>query len=375
MWIKIEPLKGRTQAAKETQAITELDQRYGHISFDTLKTLPECPKCNHKPRCEACEKGKATKQPAKRDGTIRTSRPLERLHADLVGPITPTTPSTQYRHLLVVTDDYSRYVATKPLRTKNETTEELIEIINALEKATTHQVTQIQADWGGEFRNKELAIELKQRGITLKETVPRHSETNAIAERANRTIFTMSRVAIIASKLPKSLWDKASAWAAYTKNRLPHKSLPEGKIPVELLLNRDPVKTRSNLRPFGQRVLCFDYNVKDKLSARSWEGRIVGYTLTHGTYQVMTPAGSFKLAKNPTPIQDDEPPESESEEENPTLETTQGILEETAPPQSGESGTIPIPATMPEPPPAPRKKRRTAAEWEEKVGSRFSMRE
>ena len=159
-----------------------------------------------------------------------------------MGPIKPVTAPTQYKYLLVVTDDYSRYVITKPIRTKDETTNELIAIINALEKATTHHVAQIQADWGGEFRNKELAKELQQRGITLKETVPRHSETNGIAERTNRTIFTMSRTAILASgDLPKSLWDKASAWAAYTKNRLPHKSLPDQKTPAEILLDREPV--------------------------------------------------------------------------------------------------------------------------------------
>ena len=102
-------------------------------------------------------------------------------------------------------------MVTKPLRTKDETAKALITRINALEKAVVHKVSQIQADWGGEFRNKELGKELTQRGITLKETVPRHSETNAVVERANRTIMTMSRTAIISAELPKSLWNKAAA--------------------------------------------------------------------------------------------------------------------------------------------------------------------
>ena len=54
--------------------------------------------------------------------------------------------------------------------------------INALGKATTHYVLQIQADWGAEFRNKEVSDQLQQRGITLKATLHRHSETNAVAE-------------------------------------------------------------------------------------------------------------------------------------------------------------------------------------------------
>ena len=305
MWITPEESHADIKKADKMEEAREMHERYGHISYDTLSTLPEFPKIKERPRCESCEKGKAKKPPARNHGIIRTTRPLERLHADLVGPIKPTTPSTQYKYLLVMTDDFSRYVATMPISTKDETTDALIEIINVLEKATIHQVSQIQADWGGEFRNKALASELKQRGITLKETVPRHSETNAIAERINRTILEMSRTAIIATNgtLPKSIWDKASAWAAYTKNRVPHKSL-KGKTPIELFLEKDPVKARSNLRPFGQTVTCYDYEVRasDKLAPRSWEGQLVGYTTSFGTYQVMTPSGAFKIVKNPVPV-------------------------------------------------------------------------
>jgi len=149
----------------------ELHDRYGHILYDTLKNLPEYPKsAGAPPRCKACEKGKATKPPVPESkvGPIRTTKPLERIHCDLVGPIKPPTPAKQYQYLLVVTDDYSRYMSAKPLRTKDETSDALVEIINILKKASEHLVKHIQADWGGEFRNKDLQIELRQRGIQLK---------------------------------------------------------------------------------------------------------------------------------------------------------------------------------------------------------------
>ena len=76
----------------------------------------------------------------------------------------------------------------------------------------------------------------------------------------------MSRTAVLASGLSKSLWDKAAAWAAYTTNPLPHETLPDQKVPAEIVLDRGPIKARSNLRPFGQKVSCFDYDIKDKLS-------------------------------------------------------------------------------------------------------------
>jgi len=173
---------------------------------------------------------------------------------------------------------------THAIPTKGDTGDALIIIINKLEKAVSsvHErpihLSQIQADWGGEFRNSKSITELNQQGITLKETVPRHSETNAIVERANRTILEMSRIGLIAAGLPKGLWDKASDSAAYTKNRLPHKALG-GKTPIEIILAKDPVNERKNLHPFGQKVTYYDYEVKDKLSARSYEGRIIGTLL------------------------------------------------------------------------------------------------
>jgi len=304
LWIKPEEKKVSKVATQDD--IRAMHERYGHISYSTLKLLPEYPKSytGENPRCEACEKGKATKPPAPRQPIIRTQRPLGRLHADVVGPIEPVTPGTQFRYLLVVTDDFSRYMITKPLRKKSDAADALIEIINALEKATSLTVKAIQADWGGKFRNKDLREELSQRGITSKETLPGHNETNAVAKRANRTILVMSQTALIAAKLPRGFWDRASNWAAYTKNRVPHKTL-KGRTPIETLLGKDPVQERLNLRPFGQPVICFNYKVaaSDKLAPRSYEARIIGYTSTFGKYWTIDKTGKQRLAKDPKPTQ------------------------------------------------------------------------
>jgi len=182
---------------------------------------------------------------------------MERIHADLIGPIKPSTPSKEYKYLLNIIEDHSRYITVIPLRAKKDAGNALIKVINEMEAATHLRLSKIQADWGGEFRNQELETELQQRGITLKPTIPRHSETNAIIERANRTILEMSRTALISAKLPKGLWDKASDAMAYTKNRVPYKTL-QGKTPIEVFLQKDPVKERANLRPFGQQVICYD---------------------------------------------------------------------------------------------------------------------
>ena len=105
------------------------------------------------------------------------------------------------------------------------------------------------------------------------------------------------------------------------KNRLPHKSLLDFKTRAEILLNRDPVKARSNLRTLRQKVLCFDYEIRasDEIKPSGWKGRIVDYTSSFRVYAVISPEGRFKIVKNPTLIESDTPSGSESENEQSTI--------------------------------------------------------
>ena len=118
----------------------------------------------------------------------------------------------------------------------------------------------------------------------------------------------------------KGLWGDAIKWAAYTKNRIPHESLT-GMTPTEILLLKE-VPTRNNLRPFGQRVMIHIY--KDQREGGRWapraqEARIIGYTETHGVYQVITPTGKRLISKNPTPIREE--PEETSQTITPEIPT------------------------------------------------------
>jgi len=160
---------------------------------------------------------------------------MEWIHTNLIGPIKLSTPSKEYRYLLNIVEDHSRYIISIPLRPQRDAKDALIKVINEMKAATNLRLSQIQTNWGGEFRNQDLEIEL---GIVLKPTIPKHSKTNAIIKRANRTILTMSRTALIAAGLPKGLWDKVSDAIAYTKNRVPHKTI-RGKTPIEIFLHKE----------------------------------------------------------------------------------------------------------------------------------------
>lgn len=64
---KDEEVKIRKTSGRELAK--DIHERYGHISYNTLRTLPEFPKeVQENLRCEACEQGKTTKPPAKQSG-------------------------------------------------------------------------------------------------------------------------------------------------------------------------------------------------------------------------------------------------------------------------------------------------------------------
>ena len=66
----------------------------------------------------------------------------------------------------------------------------------------------------------------------------------------------MARTAMISANV-KGLWDDAIQWAAYTKNRIPHKTLGKQQCPIEVLFGKS--LNRENLRSFGQQVMIYVY--------------------------------------------------------------------------------------------------------------------
>ena len=161
LWVKPDDLEKRMTILKvDSNKLQELHERYGHISFSSLKKLPKAkdilPVEFAKAECIPCIKGKSTKPAARpSDTNIRTQETLERIHCDLIGPM--ETEWLGKKYVLTIIDDFSRYYIAIPMRAKSDTTEVLKQAIKGLELATGgRKVRTIQADWGGEFKNRAL---------------------------------------------------------------------------------------------------------------------------------------------------------------------------------------------------------------------------
>jgi len=72
--------------------------------------------------CQVCAENKLTRQPKSEDITPRhATKPLERVHADICGPIEPTSREG-HKYLINFVDEYTSMLFVYTLRKKNEAT-------------------------------------------------------------------------------------------------------------------------------------------------------------------------------------------------------------------------------------------------------------
>lgn len=100
--------------------------RLGHINTEAMNTMlskgfvtgiPDIQIL--KETCVSCLLGKQTRKPFPQATSYRATQPLELVHGDLCGPISPPT-SGQKRYVFVLIDDFTRYMWSILLEEKSE---------------------------------------------------------------------------------------------------------------------------------------------------------------------------------------------------------------------------------------------------------------
>nr|GFC04435.1 retrovirus-related Pol polyprotein from transposon TNT 1-94 [Tanacetum cinerariifolium] len=111
-------------------------RRLSHLNFDTINLLSKNDIVVGLPKlklikdhlCSSCELGKAKRNSFHTKLTSSSKRWLHLLHMDLCGPMRVASINGK-RYVLVIVDDYSRYIWTHFLRSKDETPEVLIDFL------------------------------------------------------------------------------------------------------------------------------------------------------------------------------------------------------------------------------------------------------
>lgn len=264
-------------------------KRLGHLNKDYLtKTSKQTsigPVSDFS--CEVCLKNKSTRN-ISRSTPIKATRPLEKIHSDIAGPITPISLGGN-KYVITFTDDYSRYSWVNFMNEKSECLNMFQIFKKAVETEFSRKIAFLHCDNGGEYSSNAFKRFAHQEGIQIQYTVPHTPEQNGVAERLNRTLFDMTRCFLNDTpRLPKSLWAEMVRTSCYIKNRLPTAANHKFQSPYEKLFRRQP--EISHLKIIGS--TCYNHQtgkISGKLNERSSEGLLVGYE-TSNIFRIFDPA-------------------------------------------------------------------------------------
>ncbi|KAM7466661.1 hypothetical protein LguiB_014223 [Lonicera macranthoides] len=187
--------------------LTQLDntnlwhQRLGHINYQDLSHITTKELVKGVPKlgrvrdvvCDSCQVGKQTKTQHKKVKDVMSSKPLELLHMDLMGP-SRTVSLCGKCYILVMVDDFTRFTWVSFLKEKSETFSHFHNIFQRIQNEKDSTITNIRSDRGGEFIDTGVVEYCAGNGIAHEFSAPKTPQQNGVFERKNRTIQNMARV-------------------------------------------------------------------------------------------------------------------------------------------------------------------------------------
>ncbi|GKF14293.1 retrovirus-related pol polyprotein from transposon TNT 1-94, partial [Tanacetum coccineum] len=168
--------------------------------------------------CSACAMGKSKKKPHKPKSEETNQEKLYMLYMDLCGPMRVASVNGK-KYILVILNDYSRFIWVKFLWSKDEAPDFIIKFLKMIQLRLKVLVRRIKTDNGTEFVNQTLCEYYEKVGISHKTYVARSPQQNGVVERWNHTLIEAARTMLIYVKAPLFLWAEAVATACYTQNR------------------------------------------------------------------------------------------------------------------------------------------------------------
>uniref|UniRef100_A0A1A8B2B7 Retrovirus-related Pol poly from transposon TNT 1-94 n=1 Tax=Nothobranchius furzeri TaxID=105023 RepID=A0A1A8B2B7_NOTFU len=259
----------------------------GHCNHDDLQKLENVVdgmkikgKLGKEVKCEVCIQGKFV-QYRNRKPDRRANKPLELVHTDLAGPISPASKDG-HKYALSFVDDYSSAIFVYFLRNKSDTVQATEKFL--ADTASYGDVKCIRSDNGTEFMCRRYQDLLSKHKIRHETSAPYSPHQNGTVERNWRTLFDMGRCMLIESGLPKYLWTYAIQTAAVIRNRCFSRRTEQ--TPYFLLTGCKP--NISTMQKFG--CACFAYRQnKTKLDSRCTKGIFIGYDKYSPAYLIYFP--------------------------------------------------------------------------------------
>ena len=232
--------------------------RLAHVNTETMRQMitkelvDGVPNITiEKQTCVSCLLGKQTRRSFPQSTSYRAKHPLELVHGDLCGPITPATPAHK-RYIFVLIDYHTRYMWTVLLKEKSEALEKFESFKSLAEQETRIVVKTLRTYRGGEIHSHEFKMFCDKHRINRHLTAPYSPQQNGVVERRNRTLLEMTRSMLKHMNVPNWMLGEAVRHATYLINRIATRSLIDKK-PYAALRGRKP--NLGHIKIFG--CVCY----------------------------------------------------------------------------------------------------------------------
>ncbi|KAK2429638.1 putative mitochondrial protein [Trifolium repens] len=266
-------------------------QKMGHLNLKGMKKVISLEAIRGIPKlrivegkvCGECQIGKQVRMSHPMLEHQTTSKVLELLHMDLMGPMQVESLGGK-RYVLVVVDDFSRYTWVNFIREKSDAFDVFKELCIQIQREKGSNVVRIRSDHGREFENSKFDDFCAAEGIKHEYSSPITPQQNGIVERKNRTIQESARVMLHAKNVPYHFWAEAMNTACYVHNRV---TLRKGTTSTLYELWKDRKPTVKHFHIFGSE--CFilaDREPRRKLDPKSEKGFFLGYSTNSRAYRV-----------------------------------------------------------------------------------------
>ncbi|UYV83386.1 hypothetical protein LAZ67_23000842 [Cordylochernes scorpioides] len=169
--------------------LAHINENYMNMMLkDSMVYGFSCSPINNLEPCITCIQSKFTRLPFKEIDSKQSTKPLDLIHMDLIGPFQHESIGRAI-YVLNIVDDFSRKIFPKFLKSKSETFAKLKEFIEIIENIKGTKIKRIRSDNGGDFTNRQLSSYLIEKGIEYQFRTFYSLSQNGIVERANRSLI------------------------------------------------------------------------------------------------------------------------------------------------------------------------------------------
>jgi len=181
--------------------------------------------------CPACIDGKFVKAPFN-SGKTETSRVLELVHSDIMGPLRTLTRKGAH-YVITIVDDFSRYNWAYLVKRRTDFSEVFNKWMTMAERQSGMRLKILRSDRGGEYMSWSFQMSLQRKGIQHQSTVPYNPQQNGVAERLNRTLMDGTRSMLSQASLREKWWGDALLYTSWCRNKVTHSTMQHRTTPYE----------------------------------------------------------------------------------------------------------------------------------------------